>query len=354
MRINTIGLRCVKPYYYVNEVSAKGRWYGKSIAELFTSEFKQITLEQVQQQIQSKTLFIRSKVSKETTLNTVINEHDVLVSTLHRHEPPVPHTEIQILETTPDYIVINKPSGIPVHPTGRYNYNSITMILSEEHYFDNLKPLFRLDKNTSGLLILGRTKSFAKHFQTALAQKSKGIETIEKIYVARVNGLFPESIEVNAPLKLTHFGVEAQNEVSDDGIEARSSFKRIRYDKISDTSIVECIPHTGRTHQLRLHLLSIGHPISNDSAYVLKRIHNSREVDGDIEREKKYQEIYHWQYDPTCPDCLFPKGDLLEHEIWLHACQYTFNGKVYKTAFPQWANEEFDVKSSIDKWAKNN
>ncbi|BFU26692.1 RNA pseudouridylate synthase, putative [Entamoeba histolytica] len=349
------GFRRVIPYYKEFQVNVKGRWIGKSIGEIYRSEFKYISKEEIQNQIKEEITYLINKngIKKETTINSVIEEHDILISKCHLHEPPVPIKEIQIIENTNEYLVINKPSGIPVHPTGRYNQNCIINILLNEYHFSHLKPVYRLDKNTSGILLFAKTKTFASSFQSILKEKSSVISStssLQKIYLARVVGYFPDTIEVNLPLHLVRFGTESQSCICEDGIEARSSFKRLFFDKDSNTSVIECVPHTGRTHQLRLHLKAIHHPIANDSAYLLNQIHNYRQQDGEINRENKWRAKYGWVFDKDCKDCNFPKGDPIEEQIWLHAWKYSFNSHDWIAEIPEWAEVNFDAKSFIKEW----
>ncbi|BFU26155.1 RNA pseudouridylate synthase, putative [Entamoeba histolytica] len=305
------GFRRVIPYYKEFQVNVKGRWIGKSIGEIYRSEFKYISKEEIQNQIKEEITYLINKngIKKETTINSVIEEHDILISKCHLHEPPVPIKEIQIIENTNEYLVINKPSGIPVHPTGRYNQNCIINILLNEYHFSHLKPVY-----------------------------------------PRVVGYFPDTIEVNLPLHLVRFGTESQSCICEDGIEARSSFKRLFFDKDSNTSVIECVPHTGRTHQLRLHLKAIHHPIANDSAYLLNQIHNYRQQDGEINRENKWRAKYGWVFDKDCKDCNFPKGDPIEEQIWLHAWKYSFNSHDWIAEIPEWAEVNFDARSFIKEW----
>ncbi|GAB1221311.1 hypothetical protein ENUP19_0078G0044 [Entamoeba nuttalli] len=349
------GFRRVIPYYKEFQVNVKGRWIGKSIGEIYRSEFKQISKEEVQHQIKKEITYLINKngIKKETTINSVIEEHDILISKCHLHEPPVPIKEIQIIENTNEYLVINKPSGIPVHPTGRYNQNCIINILLNEYHFSHLKPVYRLDKNTSGILLFAKTKTFASSFQSFLKEKSSVISStssLQKIYLARVVGYFPDTIEVNLPLHLVRFGTETQSCICEDGVEARSSFKRLFFDQDSNTSVIECVPHTGRTHQLRIHLKAIHHPIANDSAYLLNQIHNYRQQDGEIKRENKWREKYGWVFDKDCKDCNFPKGDPIEEQIWLHAWKYSFNSHNWIAEIPEWAEVNFDARSFIKEW----
>jgi tRNA pseudouridine synthase 9 len=100
----------------------------------------------------------------------------------HRHEPPVTSNAIKIIKDTNDWIAIDKPSGIPVHPSGRFQHNTITEILRWEH--NNGKPLYpvhRLDRVTSGVLIIAKSTESARDLTQVWSDRQ-----LEKIYLAYV------------------------------------------------------------------------------------------------------------------------------------------------------------------------
>ena len=191
-------------------------------------------------------------------------------------------------------IVINKPSGVPVHPAGRYNYNSVVEIMRAErgHRWNPL-PCNRLDRLTSGVMFI------AKHAKAAemLSLQISG-RTVRKEYVARVKGKFPEGTVVCDQPILQISPKLGLNRVRANGKSARTVFKRLAYYaatveqeieksispelegigegrpwlKKKGYSIVRCLPVTGRTHQLRVHLQFLGHPIANDPIYCNQRV----------------------------------------------------------------------------------
>ena len=85
--------RRVIPFYNQIEVIAKGRWYGKTIQEIYQNEFPSVSQEELEKQIEEHTLKIinRKGEERETTLTTIINAHDKMISQRHLHEPPVPN-----------------------------------------------------------------------------------------------------------------------------------------------------------------------------------------------------------------------------------------------------------------------
>jgi 23S rRNA-/tRNA-specific pseudouridylate synthase len=128
---------------------------------------------------------------------------------IHRHEPPViAHPPIQIVHSCPELLVVNKPGGVPVHPSGNYFHNSVTRILEEEGWEGEpcdpvtnapKRTLFRkppcshshvaanrIDRLTSGLLLIALNKQKAQQLMDEFMKR-----TIKKTYVCRVKGEFP-------------------------------------------------------------------------------------------------------------------------------------------------------------------
>lgn len=208
------------------------------------------------------------------SIHHVVKNGDLVSHTLHRHEPPVTAQPIGIVHEDDDIIVINKPAGLPVHPAGRYNYNSIVEVMRAErgHGFKAL-PCNRLDRLTSGVMFI------AKHLKAAASLTDQIMaRTVKKEYVARVKGEFPEGDIVCEQPILQISPKLGLNRVRANGKDARTVFKRLAYyppadgEKGEGYSIVRCRPLTGRTHQLRVHLQFLGHPISNDPIYANQRV----------------------------------------------------------------------------------
>lgn len=125
----------------------------------------------------------------------------------------------------------------------------------------------RLDRLTSGLMIIPLSPQRAR-----LLTEEFTAGTVKKEYVARVRGHFPEHEVVCEEPMLTVDRQMGLNIVHPDGKPAKTAFNLIRYDANTDTSVVKCEPHTGRSHQLRVHLQYLGYPIANDPVYSDKKI----------------------------------------------------------------------------------
>lgn len=131
----------------------------------------------------------------------------------------------------------------------------------------NPLPCNRLDRLTSGLMFVAKTREMAESMVVQMKTR-----VIRKQYVCRVKGEFPdEEVTVDQPI-LSISPKHALNMVKADGKHALTKFKKLGYNKEKDYSIVMAYPMTGRTHQIRVHLQFLGHPITNDPIYSNRRV----------------------------------------------------------------------------------
>lgn len=312
------GLRRVAPYHYTYNTFCKQRWRGREILDIFAAEFRDRTREYYKNAIETGQITINGKACVD--IHTIVNNGDVVSHTLHRHEPPVTALPIRVISETDSMIVIDKPAGVPVHPAGRYNYNSVVEIMrAERHFSFNPLPCNRLDRLTSGVMFIGKTSQEAE----VISKKLRG-RTVRKEYVARVKGRFPDGEGwTGDPMRggvvkceesiLQISPILGLNRARASGKSAKTLFRRMAYYRRGETStatstspptttimtedpallatieaatpapalpeteddgysIVHCLPLTGRTHQIRVHLQFLGHPISNDPIYSNRRV----------------------------------------------------------------------------------
>jgi 23S rRNA-/tRNA-specific pseudouridylate synthase len=351
-------IRALEPYPYTFSTFAKARWLGRTVLDIYSTEFGSYPKSYYESAISQGRILVSDQV---VPLDHTIQGGDVLTHTVHRHEPGVavglkepPY--LRILEETDDVVVVDKPGTLPIHPCGGYHVQSLMNML--EPKFGKLYTIHRLDRLTSGLVILGKTSSVATDWGKAIMNRH-----CEKVYVARVVGKFP----LNCPngvnrfhekhLIPNHGEFEMQSSSGDPIVSARkrnaygywvtdgaddfqsdssqlqdifdsqhsddewldstgtstagrknmlwfhlacptriaqpkdgiceagafsdldetlylktvkpceTCFGVVRYDEESDSTLVICRPKTGRTHQIRLHLQHLGHPIANDPNY---------------------------------------------------------------------------------------
>ncbi|KAH9855879.1 pseudouridine synthase [Lenzites betulinus] len=302
------GLKKIPPYWYPYTTMAKGRWLGREILEVVSTEFRDRSMEFYRYALESGVTTINGKVAKPDTL---IRNGDRIENISHRHEPPVTSTPVRIVhhDTERGFIVIDKPGSIPVHATGRYFRNSLVEILKNDFGFEKAYTVNRLDRLTSGLMILPLNAALAN---TVTQEFMNG--RVRKEYIARCNGKFPEDEVVCEEPLLTVDRQMGLNIVHPEGKHAKTIFKRIRYDANTDTSVLHCRPMTGRSHQIRVHLQYLGYPIANDPIYNDTRIWGDKLGKGGIdltpsEDRAAPQAPEHFTFDPsTNPESLHKGG----------------------------------------------
>ncbi|MFZ4700641.1 MAG: 23S rRNA pseudouridine(955/2504/2580) synthase RluC [Candidatus Methylumidiphilus sp.] len=186
-----------------------------------------------------------------------------------REERELPETMIQqrldgrILHEDDDFLVVNKPAGMAVHGGSGLSYGIIEGLRALRPQAKFLELVHRLDRETSGCLLIAKKRSALRHLHEMFREDHQ----VKKTYIALLSGVWArKSLLVDAPLKknILQSG-ERMVKVAKDGKPARTEFRRLR--KFASATLVEASPLTGRTHQIRVHALSIGHPIACDERY---------------------------------------------------------------------------------------
>ena len=175
-----------------------------------------------------------------------------------------------------DIIVVNKPAGMVVHPgPGHSSGTLVNAILAHcpdlPGIGDTKRPgiVHRLDKDTSGLIIIAKNDAALRYLQAQFKAR-----TVSKKYLALVDGqIQPSAAIIDAPIGRDPLQRKVMTVISPDNPRTRSARAReaqTHYGAIAyyeDFSLVECAPHTGRTHQIRVHMAYIGFPIVGDKVY---------------------------------------------------------------------------------------
>lgn len=288
------GRRHVIPYSHEFSCFAKGRWVGRTLTDVLTDEFPD--------EFSDASAVVTSAAAGRLLINgSIANPQatfahgDKFTHHVERQEPSVPADPLQLLVTADDLLVINKPAGMPVHHAGRYRRNTLVEILRSEHPEfalrggdrDGLHVLHRLDRQVSGVLLLPRTSPAAATLNEALREGR-----MRKRYLARVHGEMPISVSrstiaagvasvtgaagddggdsyfvVTAPIFVSSANGATVTTCDERGKPATTIVRCLAYDRASHTSLVLCEPITGRSHQIRLHLQRVGHPVANDTLY---------------------------------------------------------------------------------------
>lgn len=207
-----------------------------------------------------------------TYINTLVKYNDSILVDLdfkEECENIIPSKmNLNIIYEDSAFLIINKPSGIPVHPSILHFEDSLSN--GVKYYFNSInlnkkiRPVNRLDKDTSGIVIFAKNE----YIQEALIKQMKN-KLFKKEYIAILEGhLKTLSGTINAPISRKN-GSIIEREINFNGENAITHFELIKVFSKNNTSLslVNFLLETGRTHQIRLHSKYIGHPILGDSLY---------------------------------------------------------------------------------------
>jgi len=194
---------------------------------------------------------------------------------LRRRREPEPDgpRDFAVLYEDEDLLVVDKPAGLAIHPSARYYRNTLTTLLRERQPAGEKWDIaHRLDRETSGVVVCGRRPEISRKLKMAFERAG----TVRKEYLAIVHG-WPEADEqtIDLPLALldhplrVKMGVvpEPEGKPSRTGVRVVKRFEADVPWRGPALALVRCFPHTGRQHQIRVHLAAIGHPIVGDKIY---------------------------------------------------------------------------------------
>lgn len=211
---------------------------------------------------------------KRVTADYRLGEGDQLrippIRTAEKSEiPPINFRQASKLEASIIYedeglIAINKPAGMAVHGGSGVSLGVIEALRKMRPLAKFLELVHRLDKGTSGCLLIAKKASVLKYLHEALRQG-----TIHKQYLAFVKGNFKSFVRVDARLvKFQLQGNERIVKVDKTGLEGSEAITEFKVlERFKNATLIEASPITGRTHQIRVHASHIGHPIAGDEKY---------------------------------------------------------------------------------------
>lgn len=245
------------------EATVPSHLAGQRLDQALASLFPQHSRSRLQGWIKNKQVTVNNScIAAKNKLHG--NEHIVIKAEQILETPwygqPI---KLNIIYEDEEVIVINKPAGMVVHPAaGHAEYTLVNALLNHEPQLAHLPRagiIHRLDKDTSGLLVVPRTLTAHTHLVTQLQNRS-----IKREYIAVVNGLFVSGGTVNAPIG-RHPIHRKRMAVVNSGKEAITHF-RILERFVAHTSL-KIMLETGRTHQIRAHMAHIKHPLIGDPLY---------------------------------------------------------------------------------------
>jgi 23S rRNA pseudouridine1911/1915/1917 synthase len=200
--------------------------------------------------------------------NARVRAGDVLIVKREaRSEPPFPR-RFDVLVDEPDFLVVDKPANLPVHASARYYFGTLTRLLGDRFPGQELQIAHRIDRETSGCLVVARGRAAAAKLKGAFEKRK-----VSKVYQALVHGQpdWPENHVIDLPLALaprerSSLGIRMEPAPDrPDGLIAQTRVKVV--ERFEGGARVECRPITGRQHQIRAHLAAVGHAIVGDKLY---------------------------------------------------------------------------------------
>jgi 23S rRNA pseudouridine1911/1915/1917 synthase len=228
---------------------------------------------------------------------------------LVREVEPEPETplEFRVVHDDGALLVVDKPAGLPVHPTARYHAHTFTALARARFPDRKVDPAHRLDRETSGLLACGAAPEHTARLKRAFARGE-----VTKAYLAIVEGWPAEDrFEVSAPLALTGASlVRVRMHVHATGAASATTFEVLGRRAAPDGSrlaLVACRPATGRQHQIRAHLHHAGLPLVGDKIYghdeaIFDRFTRREMTEGDRARLRLDRQALHaWRLELPHP-----------------------------------------------------
>lgn len=302
-----------------------------------------------------------------------LQTNDIIANYACIHELRIPEIDdIDIIYEDNQSLIVNKPSGMPVHPSGMaYKFNTLQYILSSKGYGNpkfetsvdpetlefrsNLWTCHRIDKDTSGIVIFAKNPTKNVEYNKLIEAK----KDITKKYLIRVHGSFGKITRIS---KHPIIEIDLAKRFENGGVGkpeyAKTEFHPIYYDKKSDTSFLLCNIFTGRKHQIRQHIKFWGFNIVNDPLYgldgILKdktpRPPNGKEFaklrnEYQLQLEKRANT---WDYESRCTNChhITYSNPNPSPPMCLHALEYTYHPKgqeepvwSFTARLPEWARK---------------
>lgn len=211
----------------------------------------------------------KGRVKPDTRLKSGDQVRIPPVTQKKREAPVVPGTRVQevmenaVVFENDEMLVVNKPAGIAVHGGSGLDFGLIEVLRAARPEARFLELVHRLDRDTSGLVMVAKKRSALRYLQDELRQKR-----IRKHYHALVAGIWPADVDrVAVPLlRYELSNGERRVKVDDAGKESLTTYRVLAV--YGGYSLVQASPVTGRTHQIRVHSAYAGHPIAGDDKYM--------------------------------------------------------------------------------------
>lgn len=274
----------------------KKEFVGLKLSDYMAKRFTYYSREDWERIIKDASLTINLK---PVNCDYLVELNDLVTFSFPEIEEPEVNSNISVSYEDNDYIIVNKPPLLPCHPSGIYFNNTLLHILQRTYNYDKLHIITRLDRETSGLVLIGKNTEAVRY-----AQELQKMNKLEKIYKVIVHGDFPielcaEGFLTNDPKSLVRkkrIFIPKDKEILLKELESlvisntkivtescKTIFRLVH--RFENLSLVEAHLFTGRTHQIRASLFSLGYPVLGDKLYGLHEEYFLRFIDNTLTDE---------------------------------------------------------------------
>lgn len=235
-----------------------------TINEILINEFE-LSNRLITKLIKNKKISLNNNVC-DTRKNIILNDVITIDFNIKEESTNIVPIEMNLSIIYEDewMLILDKPFGIPIHPSNLHYTDSLSN--GVKFYFDKIglnkkiRPVTRLDLNTSGLVIFAK----CEYIQEKLSKQMQN-KIFKKEYICIASGILEsKSGSINLPI------ARKPNSIIERCIDANGQYSITHYkvlQEFDDYSLINCILETGRTHQIRVHFASIGHPLLGDTLY---------------------------------------------------------------------------------------
>jgi 23S rRNA pseudouridine1911/1915/1917 synthase len=243
---------------------------GKGLLDLLTARFTYLPREKWHDYISSGRIL---RNGSPALADAVLARGDRVTFQPEPRPEPWVDTRIVTLYEDDDLLLLNKPPDLPCHPGGIYLHNTLWAILREK--YDPVYLVNRLDRETSGIVGVAKHKEAATFLYLEMKERR-----VEKEYLALVEGVFPDRLEARGWLKkdekspvykkrtfVMDLDAFEEGDRGDPGTQFCETFFSAEKNLPGPVSLVQCRPVTGKTHQIRATLVSLGYPVVGDKLY---------------------------------------------------------------------------------------
>lgn len=236
----------------------------------YLSEKLDLSRSKIQKLIDNKKVIVNNKpvsANYKIKMGDLIDVNDDLNYEINIEKENIP---LDIVYEDDDLLIVNKESGMVTHPApGHYTKTLVNALL---YKFDistttDIRPgiVHRLDKDTSGLMVVAKNEKTHEKLSEMIKNKE-----VKRHYIALVEGVIQhETGTIDAPIGRDQYDRQKMAVTDINGKDSITHFKVLK--RYKNKTLVECILETGRTHQIRVHMKYINHPVVNDPIYNKKK-----------------------------------------------------------------------------------